>query len=184
MQGPRQESQPLPRFHRRTRQNDAVHTLGQQRRDRHRHRKISLPRTRRADSKHHVVLLDSLKIAPLVDTFGLHRAASEGALATSIGQPAQRGIRVRGQHPQHAVQVAIVEAVAGALQALVIGKDLLGARHIASRTLQLDPVRPQIDGNVQPVFQHAQILIPRAEQRLDVRSSPNALLHSVSRRTT
>src|SRR5438093_1289592 len=70
-----QKSQPLTRFYCGTRQDDAVDTLRQQRRNGHRHGQVGFARTRRPDAEHHVVLLDGFEIAALVDTLGLHRAA-------------------------------------------------------------------------------------------------------------
>ena len=69
LQRSRQESQPLARFHRRPRQNDAVHLLGQQRAHCHGHREIRLPRAPGAGGKHHVVLLNRLHIMPLICAF-------------------------------------------------------------------------------------------------------------------
>ena len=46
-----------------------------------------------------------------------------------------------------------------ALQLLVIDKNLLRPSHIAGRTLEINPVGAQIDVNVQPVFEHVQVLV-------------------------
>jgi hypothetical protein len=48
-------------------------------------------------------------------------------------------------------------------QAFVIDKDLLGARYIAGRAFQFNRIRAQVNGDVQAIFQHAHILIPRAK---------------------
>ncbi len=81
---------------------------------------------------------------------------------------------------QHAVEIAVVKAESRALQAFVIGKHLLGARHVARRALQFNGVRPQVNGDVQTIFQHAHILVARAKQSLDVGTNPDAFLHSFS----
>ncbi len=124
-------------------------------------------------------VLDGFEIAALVAALGLDGAAAERTLAPGIGQAAQGRVGIGSQHAQHAVQVAVVEGVAGALQALVVGENLLGASHVVGRAFEFDGVRPQIDGDVEPVFQQAHILVPRAEQRLDVGTNPDAFLHSI-----
>ena len=63
-------------------------------------------------------------------------------------------------------------------QLLVVGKQLLGARHVAGRAFQFNVVGTQVDVDVQAVFQHVQILIARAKQGFDIRVKINAFLHS------
>jgi hypothetical protein len=60
---------------------------------------------------------------------------------------------------------------------VVIGKNLLGKRHIAWSPFQVDGVGSQVNIDVQAVFQQPQILVPRAEKSLDVGGDFNALLH-------
>ncbi len=124
------------------------------------------------------MILDGFEIAPLVDALGLHRAAPERALAPSFRQAAQRSFGVGQQDAQHAAQIAVVEGVSGALQMVVVGKDLLGPGDVAGRAFQIDGIRSQVNIDVQAVFQQAQILVARAEQSLDVGTDFNALLHS------
>ena len=178
MQRARQKAETFAGFHRRTRQDDAVHALGQQRGDRHRHREISLPRASGANAEYHVVLFDGFEIAALVAALGLHGAASKGTLAPGVGQTSQRRVRIRRQHAQHAVEVAVVEAIARLLQAFVVGEDLLGASHVAGRAFEFDGIRPQVDGDVEAVFEQAHIFVPRSKQRLDVGAYPDALFHA------
>ncbi len=135
LQRPRQKSQALAGFDRRTRQDDAVHALRQQRRDRHGDGEVSLAGARRADAEDHVVFLDGFQIAALVQALGLDGAAPERALPSGFGQSAQRGLGIGHQHAQHAVQVAVVEDVAGAVQVIVVGEDLLGAGSRRGRRL-------------------------------------------------
>ena len=63
---------------------------------------------------------------------------------------------------------------------VVVGEDLLGARHVARRAFQFNAIRSQVDRDVQAVFEHVQILVARAKQGLDVRADFDALLHLVS----
>ncbi len=126
------------------------------------------------------MLLDGFEIAALVDTLRLHRAAPQRSLSACLGQTPQRGFGIRHQHAQHAVQVAVVEGVSGALQEIVIGENLLGPGYVARCPLQFDGVGPQIDVDVQPIFQHVQIFVSRAEQGLNVVADINTLLHSVA----
>src|SRR5262249_12977458 len=134
------------------------------------------------DPEYHVVLLDSFQIAALITALRLHRTPSEGALLAGIRQPAQRRTGVRSQNSQHAIQVTVIERVAGALQGLVVGEDLLSTRHVAGCTLQFDGVRAESNGDVQPIFQEPYILVPGAEQGFDVGTNPNALLHACALR--
>ncbi len=59
--------------------------------------------------------------------------------------------------------VAIVESVSGALQLVVIGKYLLGTGYVAGRPFEFDCVGAEVNVKVQAVFEHMQILIPRAK---------------------
>ena len=138
-----------------------------------------MPGSRRTDAEYHVVIFDGFEIAPLVHALGLHGAASESALTSGFGQATQRHLGI-GQHDaQHAAQVAVVEGVSGALQVVVVGKNLLGPGNVAGRPFQVDGIRSQVDIDVQAVFQQAYILVARAEKSLDVGTDFNALLHSV-----
>jgi len=83
------------------------------------------------------------------------RPASASPRSVAVGS--------RRQDAQHAVQVPVVEAVPGTLQAFVIGEYLLGTRYIAGCALQFNGVRTQVNGDVQPIFQHAHVLVPRAK---------------------
>ena len=51
----------------------------------------------------------------------------------------------------------------------IIRKHLLGAGHVASGAFEFNPVRPQINVDVQAIFEHMQVFVPRAKQCLDVR---------------
>jgi hypothetical protein len=62
---------------------------------------------------------------------------------------------------------------------IVIGEDLLGAAYISRCALEFNGIGFQIDGDVQTVFQHMQILIARAEQGLNIRTYLDTLFHSV-----
>src|SRR5450631_4513905 len=62
---------------------------------------------------------------------------------------------------------------------LEIREDLLRAGYISRGTFNLEGVRTQINVDIQAVFKHSQILIPRAEESLDVRANRNTFLHSV-----
>ncbi len=64
------------------------------------------------------------------------------------------------------------------MQMVVVGEQLLGARHVAGRAFQVDAVGAQIDVDVQAVFEHVQVFIAGAEQGFEVRADLNTFLHS------
>jgi len=70
---PRQKAEPLSRFHRRPRQDDAVHLLREQRAHRHGHGDVRLPGAARSDAEHHVVLssISSMVVALAGSIFGV-----------------------------------------------------------------------------------------------------------------
>ena len=111
----------------------------------------------------HVVLLDGFQVSALVNTLGLHGALAEGALLACFDKTAQRRRRVGGQDPDHRSEVPINKGDAGTNQVLVIGKDLLGASHIAGRSLYFDGIDLHSNGNVQAIFQQTQVFISCAE---------------------
>ena len=68
------------------------------------------------------MLLDGFEIAALIGALWLDRSPAKRALAAGFGQSAQGCVRVADHHAQHAVQVAVHELVAGAVQMLEIGE--------------------------------------------------------------
>src|SRR5487761_155323 len=66
-----------------------------------------------------------------------------------------------------------------ALKLIEISKYLLGARYIAGCAFNLYGFRSQINVDVQTIFEHAKILIPRTEKSFNVRTNRNTFLHSV-----
>ena len=122
--------------------------------------------------------LNGFDVSFLIQALRLNSAASEGALASSFRQTTQCSFWVRHQDAQHAVQIAVIKSVPGALQVAIVGKDLLGPGNIAHCPFQFDRVGSQVDGDVQTVFQHMQVFVPGTEQGFNVRSNLDALLHS------
>ena len=49
---------------------------------------------------------------------------------------------------------------------------------VTRRALQVDGIRPQIDADVEAIFQQAHILVPRPKERFDVGADPDAFLHA------
>ncbi len=77
-------------------------------------------------AKDHVVLLDRLDVASLIDGAGLHHALDAGrALLAALGQAAQGNRGIRGHQLQHAVQLAVMELHAVAPQMLIVGENAL-----------------------------------------------------------
>ena len=123
-------------------------------------------------------VFDRVQITPLVTALRLHGPASERTLPARLGQAAQRGVRIGGQYPHHAVQIAVVERESGTLQAFVIGENLFRAGHVARSAFQFNGIRSQIDFDVEVVFQEADIFVPRAKECFDVGADPDAFLHA------
>ena len=127
------------------------------------------------------MLLDGFQIAPLVDALGLHRALAKRALLAGLGQTAQGGSGVGGQDANHGAEVAVNEVMAVAQQVLVIGKNLLGAANVDGSTDDFDGFGAQVDGDVQTIFQQAQVFVSGAKQGCDIRAYFNVLLHRLFR---
>ena len=58
----------------------------------------------------------------------------------------------------------LLNTCSGALQFVVIGKNLFGAGYVAGSAFQFEGVGTEVNIDVQAVFQHVQVLIPGAEQ--------------------
>ena len=89
LQSTGEKSEALAGFYRRAREDDAVHLLVDQGSDRHGHGKIGLACAGWPDAEYHVVLLDGLDIAALIEALGLYDALAERALPSGFGEPAQ-----------------------------------------------------------------------------------------------
>ena len=145
--------------------------------DSHRYGQIGLARSGRTDAEDHVVLLDGFQVAPLVDALRLNRALAKRALLAGLGQSTQRGRTVRGEDANHRAQIAVDEVVSIAQQVLIVGKHLLHPRDIAGRPDDLNGIGLQGDGDVQTIFQQAQVFVAGAKQGFDIRAYLNILLH-------
>ena len=177
LQRSRQEAQALAGFDRRTRQHDAIHALRHQRSDSHGDGQIRLAGAGGANAEDHVVLFDGFQIAALVDALGLDRALAKGALLAGFGQTAQGGCPVGGQDANHGAQISVDEAVSVAQQVLIVGKHLLDPADVAGRAGDLDGVGAQVDGDIQTIFQQAQVFVAGTKQGFDIRADFNVLLH-------
>src|SRR6266436_1173742 len=94
LQRPRQKSQSLPRLHRRPRQNNPVHLLGQQRAHRHRHRQISLPRPARPNPKRHVVRFNLFHVLPLRRGLRRNHFLAKRPRSSMLKHPPRRFVRL------------------------------------------------------------------------------------------
>jgi len=119
-----------------------------------------------------------IQIAALVGALWLDRAARKSALLSGLGKAAKSRFRVGNQHPQHAVQVPVIESVPGALQLFVIRKNLLGAPNIARSSFQFDGILAQVNISVEAVLENVQVFVASAEEGFDVGADLNTLSHS------
>ena len=123
------------------------------------------------------MLLDGFEVAALIDALGLYGALAERALLAGLGQTAQGGGRIGGQHANHVAEIAVHEGVTAALQVLVVGKDLLSAGDVGGCSGNLDGIGPQVDGHVQTIFQQAQVFVSGSKQGFDIWADFDILLH-------
>ena len=128
------------------------------------------------------MVFDGFNVTALVDALGLHRAPAKRTLPSGFGQTAQARLRIGCQQAQHAVQIAIIERESGPLQVVVVSENLLRSGHIAGCALELYRVRAQVNGDVQAVFEQAEIFVSCAEQGFDVGDYINTFFHSIRRR--
>ena len=96
----------------------------------------------------------------------------------SFGKSLESCLRISHQHTQHAVEVAVIEGMPGALQLIVVGEHLLGAGYVARGSFQFDGVGAEVNVDIQAVFEHMEIFIAGAEQGLDVTCEFNIFFHS------
>src|SRR6266436_5694802 len=94
LQRPRQKSQSLPRLHRRPRQNNSVHLLGQQRAHRHRHRQISFPRAPRANPERHIVRFNLFHVLPLRRGLRRNHFLAKRPRSSMLKHPPRRFVRL------------------------------------------------------------------------------------------
>ena len=124
---------------------------------------------RRAHAEDHVVLLDGLDVAALVERAGLHRALdSRRALLAGFGHGAQRGRRIGHHQAQHAVQFAVVGMDALAAQRFEVLEDAPHARHASFRAFHVHGVGAQVDAHAKRVFHQTEVFIAGPEQGLKV----------------
>src|SRR5947209_6737378 len=100
LQRPRQKPQPLACLDRRSRQNDAIHLLGQQRRHGHGHGQVRLARAAGTDGEDHVVPLDEFHVAALVRALGRDGFLAEGAGPAWLKNAPQGNVRLFRDHAQ------------------------------------------------------------------------------------
>ena len=67
--------------------------------------------------------------------------------------------------------------VSRAEQVFIDYEHLLRPSHVARRSLNLDGIGPQGDGDIQAIFQQAQVFVSGAKQGFDIRGYFNILLH-------
>jgi hypothetical protein len=118
----------------------------------------------------HVVGLDGFHIVTLVGRTRLdHPLDARIALFAALDQAAQRDGRVRDDHLEQRVQLAVVRMHADLAQVLEVREDTLHAGHRRGLAHYLDGVRSKVDLDVQPIFQQTKVFVARAIQRLDSR---------------
>jgi hypothetical protein len=63
---------------------------------------------------------------------------------------------------------------------IVIGEDLFGPLDILGSAFDLYGVGQKINGHIKSVFQQSQVLVPRTEERLNVRGDIDIFFHSAA----
>ncbi len=119
----------------------------------HGHGEIGFAGAGRAHAEDHVVLLDGLNVAALVERARLHQALdARRALLAGLGHGAQRRRGIGHHQAQHAVQFAVVGMDALPPQRFEILKDALNAGHALFRSFYVHGVGAKIDANAERVF--------------------------------
>src|SRR3954453_7313662 len=124
--------------------------------------------------------LDRIEESGLIIAFWLDSSSTERTLATGFDESTQGCFWIGNQHPQHAVQIAVIEGLPAALQLIIIGEDLLSASDVAWSSFNFDGLRAEVYVDVQAVFQHMQVFVAGAEQGFYVGANFKTLLHSDS----
>ena len=179
------KTQPLARFHRRTRQDDAVHLLRKQRGDRHRDGQIRLSRSAGTDGENHVVGFQRFHVAPLVGALG-----SDGFLAERT--------RMRGENAPREEVPACSPVAPVAMRSSDFTSWLSGMRPSRMRWLYSPRMRAarstcaaapsisrswslQMRGDVQGGLEEFQVFVKGAEKFVDAPCDSDGLFHQVSR---
>ena len=120
LQGAGQKAEPLAGLDRGAGEDDARHLLVDQRGNRHGDGEIGFAGPGRADAEYQVVAFDGFDVAALIDGFRRQHLLAEVALLAALYQLEQRDIGVAGDDTQKAVEIAVVEDMAFANQAIVV----------------------------------------------------------------
>ena len=86
---------------------------------------------------------DGVNIAALIDRFGGENLFAEGAGLTAFDQPAQRDIWIRGHNSHVAVEVAVIENMAGLYEVDVLAEYALRTPHLRLFAFQFKRVTIQ-----------------------------------------
>jgi len=165
--GARQKAQSLTRFHRRPRQNDAVHLLRQQRAHRHGHGDIGLPRSTRPDTEHHVVLFDLFHVPPLAGVLRRDLLLPKRARSCRFKHPARRLVRLFRGHAHQRLHFRARKRPPMPRQVVILLDDFHRLVDALLLTLDGQPRVVQMCAHAQRILQQTHILVERAEERFD-----------------
>ena len=182
LQGAGKEAEALAGLDRGTDQNDAADALGVDGGHGHGDGEIGFAGAGRAHAEDHVVLLDGLDVAALVERAGLDGALDAGgALLAGFGHGAKGGRGIGHDQAQHAVQFAVVGMDALAAQGLEVLKDAPDAGDAFVGALHMHGVGAKIDADAERVFHQPEVFIAGPEQGLKVGRDLQSDLQRVQR---
>ena len=167
MQVARQEAELLARLDGRPREHDATDLLGEQARDRLRHREVGLARAGRTDAEDDVVLLDGFEILALRRRLGHDLALGRGAHAALEEVIAEVEFRMLGHQLHGVLHLAAGEAVAVAQKRAELADERLHAIEAFAGPVHDELVPAGADTDAEQIFEQAQVVVVGAEQDVD-----------------
>src|SRR5438552_1366933 len=181
LQRARQKSQPLTRFHRGARQDDAVYLLGKQRAHGHGYGDVGLPGSAGADAEHHVVLLDLFHVAFLTGVLRRDLLFAEGAHTPVFKHPSWRFVRLLRRHAHQRLHLRRRKRFAVPRQVVVLLTDF--HRLVDTVLLAFDgqPRVVQVRAHAQRVFEQAHVFIERAKEGFNLSGDVNGTSHPIGR---
>src|SRR5437870_5749475 len=157
-------NQALPRLHGGARQDDPPHPLARECVHGRRHGKVGLPRSRRPDPDHDVVLCDRVEVLALTGRLGCDHAAQPGQddLVLAIHLPAERAERFLAPDAVHVVDVQRLSHAREVHERL---GHLRRPLHRALRAVERERVPAQGHAHPQPLGELDQVAVVHARER-------------------
>src|SRR5205814_6824318 len=181
LQRARQKSQPLTRFHRGARQDDAVYLLGKQRAHGHGYGDVGLPGSAGADAEHHVVLLDLFHVAFLTGVLRRDLLFAEGAHTPVFKHPSWRFVRLLRRHAHQRLHLRRRKRFAVPRQVVVLLHDFHRLLDTVLLAFDGQPRVVQVRAHAQRVFEQAHVFIESAKEGFNLSDVVNGTPRTIRR---